>query len=140
MTFICLMITFSKIWNAHLDIWMCLFQDGNNHLPGNSLQRKKSLPDVQNLGSVTSTPGSVEMTREEISVLSSSRRDNVRRQMEEIQKYKNNPLLYIFSPRVQVGRTNQTGTYKIHHFLEKVMPIQYSTRFITSLNLSKSEH
>lgn len=69
---------------------------------GSQLQRKKSLPDVQNLVGVTSSQGSKEMTREEISVLASSRRDNVRRQMEEIQRYKSNPLMYILNPRIQV--------------------------------------
>ena len=58
---------------------------------------------MQNLPTVASAShGSKEMTREEISVLSSSRRDNVRRQMEEMEKYKNNPFMYILSPRVQV--------------------------------------
>jgi hypothetical protein len=41
--------------------------------------------------------------REEISVLSSSRRENVRRQIEEIERYKSNPILYILSPRTTVS-------------------------------------
>ena len=57
---------------------------------------------MQNLPTVAASHGSKEMTREEISVLSSSRRDNVRKQMEEMEKYKNNPFMYILSPRVQV--------------------------------------
>jgi len=44
------------------------------------------------------------MTREEISVLSSARRDNVRRRLEEVERYKRNPLLYILNPRVQVRK------------------------------------
>ena len=72
------------------------------------MQRKKSLPDVQNLESTTAAQGSREMTREEISVLSSSRRDNVRRQMEELERYKHNPLMYIINPRVQVNDISQS--------------------------------
>ncbi|XP_040568312.1 uncharacterized protein jp [Lepeophtheirus salmonis] len=63
-----------------------------------SLQRKKSLPDVQSLVGVTKSQGSTEMTREEISLLSSTRRDVLRKQLEEIEKYKSNPLLYFVSP------------------------------------------
>ena len=71
------------------------------------LQRKKSLPDVQNLASTSGTSSTVrEITREEISVLSSSRRDQVRRQMEEIERYKSNPLMYIINPRIQVSPWN----------------------------------
>ncbi|QQP54936.1 Putative LOC100741061, partial [Caligus rogercresseyi] len=60
--------------------------------------RKKSLPDVQSLVGVTKSQGSTEMTREEISLLSSTRRDVLRKQLEEIEKYKSNPLLYFISP------------------------------------------
>ena len=72
-----------------------------------TLQRKKSLPDVQDLVGVTAQQSSQEMTREEISVLSSARRDNVRRQMEEIERYKSNPIMYILNPRVQVREHQQ---------------------------------
>ena len=48
------------------------------------------------------------MTREEISVLSSARREAVRRQLEEIEAYKNNPFLYILNPRVKVRRSGNT--------------------------------
>ena len=64
------------------------------------MQRKNSLPEASNLN--TATALSQRMSREEISALSSSRRDNVRRQLEDIERYKNNPLLYIFNPAVQV--------------------------------------
>ena len=48
---------------------------------GNSaIQRKKSLPDVAALPTVTVKQGSQAMTREEISVLSSARREEIRRQ------------------------------------------------------------
>jgi len=51
---------------------------------GNSaMQRKKSLPDVATLPTVTVKQGSAAMTREEISVLSSARREEIRRQLEE---------------------------------------------------------
>lgn len=68
------------------------------------LQRKKSLPDVQDIVQVTASQGSKEMTREEISALSSSRREAVRRDMVESAKYQNNPLMYIIGPRVQVSQ------------------------------------
>jgi hypothetical protein len=52
------------------------------------------------------------MTREEISVLSSSRRDNVRKQMEEIERYKSNPMMYILNPRVQVSAAKDKATWR----------------------------
>eukprot|EP00095_Tigriopus_kingsejongensis_P000311 snap_masked-scaffold292_size219010-processed-gene-0.8 protein:Tk00311 transcript:snap_masked-scaffold292_size219010-processed-gene-0.8-mRNA-1 annotation:"PREDICTED: uncharacterized protein LOC101889938" len=76
-------------------------EDNKNKDPSMQLQRKKSLPDVQDIVQVTSSQGSREMTREEISALSSSRREAVRRNMEESAKYENNPLMYIIGPRVQ---------------------------------------
>ncbi|XP_018795636.1 PREDICTED: uncharacterized protein LOC108973072 isoform X2 [Bactrocera latifrons] len=61
-----------------------------------TLQRKKSLPDFQDL------PRSTEaMTREEVSALGSARREAVRRQIEINERLKANPLLYIFSPQVK---------------------------------------
>ena len=80
-----------------------LFTPCPQETPASALQRKKSLPDVQALSTVTKIQGSKEMTREEISVLSSSRRENVRRQLEEIERYKSNPILYILSPRTTVS-------------------------------------
>merc|ERR1712117_681143 len=54
---------------------------------GNSaMQRKKSLPDVATLPQVTVKQGSQAMTREEISVLSSARREEIRRQLEEAER------------------------------------------------------
>ena len=70
--------------------------------PAGTLQRKKSLPDVQALDVTTKSQGSKAMTREEISVLSSARRETVRRQLEETEAYRNNPLLYLFNPRITV--------------------------------------
>lgn len=61
-----------------------------------SLQRKKSLPDVQQL------PKNDIMSREEVSVLGSARREEVRRQADESERYKANPLLYLTSPQVKV--------------------------------------
>lgn len=63
-----------------------------------SLQRKKSLPDVQQL------PAKNIMSREEVSVLGSARREEVRRQQDESERYKANPLLYLVSPQVKVIR------------------------------------
>lgn len=60
-------------------------------------KRKKSLPDIQQL------PKSIGgMSREEVSVLSSARREEVRKQQEDAERYRANPLLYIFSPNVKV--------------------------------------
>ena len=36
--------------------------------------------------------------REEISVLSSARREEIRRQLDEAERYRANPVLYIFNP------------------------------------------
>jgi junctophilin len=66
-----------------------------------SIQRKKSLPDVAALPAVTVKAGSAVMTREEISVLSSARREQIRRDLEEAEKYRANPILYIFNPHIR---------------------------------------
>jgi len=68
---------------------------------GAVMKRKKSLPDVQDLDVVTKQQSSKQMTREEISVLSTQRRETMRRQLEEIERYKSNPLLYILNPRMK---------------------------------------
>ena len=71
---------------------------------GNSaIQRKKSLPDVAALPTVTVKQGSQAMTREEISVLSSARREEIRRQLEEAERYRANPVLYILNPHIRVS-------------------------------------
>uniref|UniRef100_A0A4D5R9S2 Junctophilin-1 n=1 Tax=Scolopendra viridis TaxID=118503 RepID=A0A4D5R9S2_SCOVI len=63
---------------------------------GQPPRRKKSLPDSQQL------PKQIKMmSREEVSVLSTQRREEVRRQMEEAERYRANPLLYIFNPSVK---------------------------------------
>ena len=59
------------------------------------LQRKKSLPDV------AAAPNEA-MSREEVSVLSSARREEVRRLQEENERLRANPLLYLVSPHVKV--------------------------------------
>ncbi|XP_028901300.1 uncharacterized protein LOC105219973 isoform X3 [Zeugodacus cucurbitae] len=61
-----------------------------------TLQRKKSLPDFQDLPRATEA-----MSREEVSALGSARREAVRRQIEINERLKANPLLYIFSPQVK---------------------------------------
>lgn len=61
-----------------------------------TLQRKKSLPDVQHL-----TFGTSKMSREEVSLLGSARREEVRRQIDESERLKANPLLYLVSPKVK---------------------------------------
>lgn len=65
------------------------------------MQRKKSLPDVAALPSVSVKQGTQVMTREEISVLSSARREQIRRDLEEAEKYRANPILYIFNPHIR---------------------------------------
>merc|ERR550539_1711001 len=66
-----------------------------------AMQRKKSLPDVAALPTVTVKQGSQAMTREEISVLSSARREQLRRQYDESERYRANPILYIFNPQIR---------------------------------------
>lgn len=61
-----------------------------------SLQRKKSLPDVQELPKATNA-----MSREEVSALGSARREEVRRQIDEKERLRANPLLYLVSPQVK---------------------------------------
>jgi len=66
-----------------------------------AMQRKKSLPDVATLPVVTVKQGSQAMTREEISVLSSARREEIRRQLDTAERYRANPILYIFDPHIR---------------------------------------
>ncbi|RZC42751.1 hypothetical protein BDFB_013899 [Asbolus verrucosus] len=61
-----------------------------------SLQRKKSLPDFQDL-----PKSSGAMSREEVSYLGSARREEVRRQADERERLRANPLLYLVSPQVK---------------------------------------
>lgn len=42
------------------------------------------------------------MSREEVSALGSARREEVRRQIENSERLKANPLLYLVSPQVKV--------------------------------------
>uniref|UniRef100_A0A8D8NH55 (northern house mosquito) hypothetical protein n=1 Tax=Culex pipiens TaxID=7175 RepID=A0A8D8NH55_CULPI len=73
-------------------VWTC----GSSIPVNTTLQRKKSLPDVQQLPFATST-----MSREEVSLLGSARREEVRRQIDESERLKANPLLYLVSPKVK---------------------------------------
>ncbi|XP_025196303.1 uncharacterized protein LOC112595360 isoform X2 [Melanaphis sacchari] len=66
------------------------------------LQRKKSLPDVQ---VPPNAPASI--TREEVSVLSSARREEMRRLEEENERLRANPLLYLVSPHMKDWFTRQ---------------------------------
>merc|ERR1719394_571746 len=81
--------------------------NNNNQQPAfkalgtSAMQRKKSLPDVAALPTVTVKQGSQAMTREEISVLSSARRSEIRRQLDEAERYRANPILYIFNPHIR---------------------------------------
>lgn len=45
-----------------------------------------------------------QMSREEVSALGSARREEVRRQIENSEKLKANPLLYLVSPQVKVSK------------------------------------
>lgn len=64
------------------------------------LQRKKSLPDVQQFPMAKEA-----MSREEVSALGSARREEVRRQIENTERLKANPLLYLVSPQVKVSHS-----------------------------------
>lgn len=70
------------------------------------LQRKKSLPDVAGSHHLTATSP---LSREEVSVLSSMRREEVRRQIDERERLRANPFLYLVSPQVKVSHS-----YKIY--------------------------
>lgn len=61
-----------------------------------TLQRKKSLPDVQILPKASDG-----MSREEVSALGSARREEVRRMADEKERLRANPLLYLVSPQVK---------------------------------------
>lgn len=50
-----------------------------------------------------------QMSREEVSMLGSARREEVRRQIENSEKLKANPLLYLVSPQVKVRYINRVG-------------------------------
>ncbi|XP_039764428.1 junctophilin-1 isoform X2 [Pararge aegeria] len=63
-----------------------------------TLQRKKSLPDVAGMPRLPDGGG---MSREEVSALGSARREEVRRMHEETEKLRANPLLYLVSPQVK---------------------------------------
>ncbi|KYB27388.1 junctophilin-1 isoform X1 [Tribolium castaneum] len=71
-------------------------QAPKNLVTQTSLQRKKSLPDFQDLPRATGA-----MSREEVSYLGSARREEVRRQAEEKERLRANPLLYLVSPQVK---------------------------------------
>lgn len=84
-----------------------------------TLQRKKSLPDVA--GMPRESGG---MSREEVSMLGSARREEVRRIHDETEKLRANPLLYLVSPQVKVGayyntsrRRHVTRGCRTGHFL-----------------------
>lgn len=68
-----------------------------------TLQRKKSLPDVAQGIQLTAT---APLSREEVSVLSSMRREEIRRQIDERERLRANPLLYLVSPQVKVSIFN----------------------------------
>ena len=70
-----------------------------------TIQRKKSLPDVQQI------PVNKMMSREEVSVLGSARREEVRRQKDESDRYRANPLLYLVSPQVKVCSTSLLNSF-----------------------------
>ena len=63
-------------------------------------QRKKSLPDVAQPIQLTATSP---LSREEVSFLSSMRREEIRRQVDESERLRANPLLYLVSPQVKVS-------------------------------------
>lgn len=67
-----------------------------NIIPPTTLSRKKSLPEFQELPKATS-----EMSREEVSALGSARREEVRRQADEKDRLRANPLLYLISPQMK---------------------------------------
>lgn len=79
-----------------------------------TLQRKKSLPDVQQI------PINSMMSREEVSVLGSARREEIRRQKDDAERYRANPLLYLVSPQVKVSFSPSHATS-----LELMKPLRH---------------
>lgn len=71
------------------------------------LQRKKSLPDVAQPIQLTAT---APLSREEVSVLSSIRREEIRRQIDEHERLRANPFLYLVSPQVKVSILPRSGS------------------------------
>ncbi|UYV83765.1 JPH3 [Cordylochernes scorpioides] len=71
---------------------------------GATMKRKKSLPDIN--ANKASTSAKV-MPREEISVLSSQRREEVRRQQEMEERLRANPFLYVCNPNVKAWISRQ---------------------------------
>lgn len=65
------------------------------------------------------------MSREEVSVLGSARREEIRRQKDESERYRANPLLYLVSPQVKVS-FNHT-----HAISLKLMNIKETKKIIT---------
>ncbi|KAL3190925.1 hypothetical protein MRX96_019167 [Rhipicephalus microplus] len=61
--------------------------------PAEALTRKKSLPNIAD-AAAAAPPF---MSREEVSVLSSQRRDELRRMQEQAHRLRTNPLLYLFN-------------------------------------------
>lgn len=78
-----------------------------------TLQRKKSLPDVQQLPYATGA-----MSREEVSALGSARREEVRRRIEESERLRANPLLYLVSPQVKVSSYNVFFFFSLNLYLK----------------------
>lgn len=56
------------------------------------------MPHVQDLSHAAD-----QMSREEVSAMGSARREEVRRQFENSERLKANPLLYLVSPQVKVS-------------------------------------
>ena len=103
-------------------------------------QRKKSLPEVNDLEAVasgdpaaTSGSGPRAMTREEISVLSASRREAVRRQLEEQERYKANPVMYalVLNPSLKVIEWAVTKyTFDFISLLSSIQKISVIVQFV----------
>lgn len=81
--------------NHFILICFCEFQSIPVSQP---LQRKKSLPDVQGLPRAMDA-----MSREEVSMLGSARREEIRKMADESERLRANPLLYLVSPQVKVS-------------------------------------
>lgn len=77
-----------------------------------TLQRKKSMPDFQELPRATEA-----MSREEVSALGSARREAVRRQIEVNERLRANPLLYLVSPQVKVSAERTASCTRCSVFL-----------------------
>ncbi|KAI5633962.1 hypothetical protein NE865_13328 [Phthorimaea operculella] len=104
-----------------------------------TLQRKKSLPDVAGMPRMVDGAG---MSREEVSMLGSARREEVRRQIDETEKLRANPLLYLVSPQVKVSMLGSARREEVRRQIDeteklRAIPLLYLVSPQVKVSVSK---